>query len=318
MTTTKPMHYDFIGDIHGCHDTLVSLLRALEYRLIDGCYRHPSRKTVFVGDFVDRGPHQIQVIDTVRAMVDAGQAHAVMGNHEFNAIAYVTEDKKYGGYLRSHSERNERNHRAFLDAMEAQPERYDDVLEWFKTLPLWLDLGNVRVVHACWDRDGIAQLQAKYSSNGLMTDELLHAASDPKNPEFEIVENLLKGKTIKLADGLSYEDSVGITRHYMRVRWWDIEATTYKAAFIGPPAALSHIEDDPIDGDHLIEYGRNEVPLFIGHYWMQGVPKPLSPNIACVDYSIARRETGKLCAYRWDGEAELDMDKFICVPRLEP
>ena len=317
MTTNNSMHYDIIGDIHGCHDTLVSLLKTLGYQLLDGCYQHPVRKAIFVGDFVDRGPKQVDVIDTVRAMVDAGQAYAVMGNHEFNAIAYVTPDKKYGGFLRKHSERNQRTHQAFLEAMAVSPERYEDLIEWMKTLPLWLDLGNLRVVHACWDRDGIAQLKAKYESNGLLTDALLHAACDPECPEFEIVENLLKGKTIKLVGDASYQDSVGVTRPYMRVRWWDSDATTYKAAFMGPPAALSHIKDDPIDGDHLIEYGHHEVPLFIGHYWMQGIPKSLAPNIACVDYSIARSD-GKLCAYRWDGEEVLDAERFVCVPRLEP
>ena len=112
-------------------------------------------------------------------------------------------------------------------------------------------------------------------------------------------------------------NSGGIKRHYMRIRWWDSNATTYKKAFVGPPAALSHIEDDPIEGDHLIEYGHHEVPLFIGHYWMQGTPTPLTQNIACVDYSIARRD-GKLCAYRWDGETDLDTKKYVCVSRLEP
>lgn len=311
------MKYDIIGDIHGCHDTLISLLKTLGYQLLDGCYQHSERKAIFVGDFVDRGPKQIEVVDTVRMMIDAGHAHAVMGNHEFNAIAYVTPDKKYGGFLRKHSERNQRTHQAFLDAMAVSPDRYDELIEWMKTLPLWLDLGNLRVVHACWDRNGIAQLEAKYESDGFLTDALLHAACDPENSEFEVVENLLKGKTIKLADGASYQDTVGVTRRFIRIRWWDVEATTYKAAFMGPPAALSHIEDDPIDSDHLIAYGEQEAPLFIGHYWRQGVPKPLSPNIACVDYSIARKD-GRLCAYRWDGETTLDESKFVTVPRLEP
>lgn len=141
------MHYDIIGDIHGCHDTLVSLLETLGYRLLDGCYQHSVRKAIFVGDFVDRGPQQIAVIDTVRAMMDAGHAQAVMGNHEFNAIAYVTTDEKYGGYLRRHSERNQRTHQAFLDAVALAPECYQDIIEWMKALPLWLDLGGLRVVH---------------------------------------------------------------------------------------------------------------------------------------------------------------------------
>ncbi|PID45542.1 MAG: metallophosphoesterase [Proteobacteria bacterium] len=318
MIQDNPTHYDIIGDIHGYYDTLISLFEILGYEYRDGCYRHPSRKAVFVGDFIDRGPKQIEVIDTVRAMMDAGQAYTVMGNHEFNAIAYVTEDRKYGGFLRRHSERNRRTHQAFLDAMAAHPERYDELITWMKSLPLWLDLGEIRIVHACWDPVGVEQIQKNYMFGAvLLMDDLVQAASDPANPMFEVVETLLKGKTIKLGDGASYRDSVGIVRHYMRVRWWDADATTYKAAFIGPPAALSHIQDDPINGDHLIEYGHREKPLFIGHYWMQGTPMPLAANIACVDYSVARQD-GHLCAYRWGGEAELDAANYVTVPRLEP
>lgn len=311
------MNYDIIGDIHGCHDSLTALLQKLDYQLIDGIYQHLNRKAVFLGDFVDRGPHQFEVIETARAMIEAGHAYAVMGNHEFNAIAYATPDPEDNGFLRAHTERNTRNHQAFLDAMLDHPERYTDTIDWFRTLPLWLDLGDIRIIHACWDRDVIAQIKQHYSEDGLINEALLRAASNPQCWEHEAIETLLKGKEIRLSDGASFKDSGGIKRHHMRIRWWDSNATTYKKAFVGPPAALSHIEDDPIEGDHLIEYGHHEVPLFIGHYWIQGTPTPLTQNIACVDYSIARRD-GKLCAYRWDGEADLDTRKYVCVSRLEP
>lgn len=310
-------HYDIIGDIHGCHDTLISLLETLGYQMKNAHYQHPSRKAIFVGDFIDRGPKQLAVIDTVRAMVDAEHAYAVMGNHEFNAIAYVTPDHKYGGYLRGHSERNQRNHKAFLDAVSSQPERYEDVISWFKTLPLWLDLDGLRIVHACWDQAGIDRLQKEYGCDGSLTDELLIASNDPKKWEFHTLENLLKGKTIKLTNNNTFTDPNGIIRNNMRIRWWDINATTFKSAFMGSASDIDHITDTEIDTEHLIIYKENEVPLLIGHYWMQGEPKPLAPNIACVDYSIARRH-GKLCAYRWDGESQLKASKFTYVPRLEP
>jgi hypothetical protein len=34
----------------------------------------------------------VRVLKIVRAMVDAGHALCIMGNHEFNTIAYVTPD----------------------------------------------------------------------------------------------------------------------------------------------------------------------------------------------------------------------------------
>ncbi|PIW09500.1 MAG: metallophosphoesterase, partial [Comamonadaceae bacterium CG17_big_fil_post_rev_8_21_14_2_50_60_13] len=41
---------------------------------------------------IDRGPRQIDSVMTVRRMLDAGSAQAIMGNHEFNAIAWHTTD----------------------------------------------------------------------------------------------------------------------------------------------------------------------------------------------------------------------------------
>ena len=74
------MNYDIIGDIHGHADALKALLSDLGYRERDSAWRHPDRQAIFVGDFIDRGPKQIETVATVRAMVDAGSAQAVMGN----------------------------------------------------------------------------------------------------------------------------------------------------------------------------------------------------------------------------------------------
>ena len=91
---------------------------------------------IFLGDFVDRGPYQSETISIVRAMNDAGAAQAVMGNHEYNAIAYATPDDVEGGYLRAHSEKNRRQHQVFLDAFADDPDAYSKTIEWFKTIDL--------------------------------------------------------------------------------------------------------------------------------------------------------------------------------------
>jgi hypothetical protein len=49
---------------------------------------------------------------------------------------------------------------------------------------------------------------------------------------------------------------------------------------------------------------------------MEGEPVPLAPNIACLDYSVAK-PGGRLVAYRWDGEQTLSREKFIWVDREE-
>ena len=134
--------------------------------------------------------------------------------------------------------------------------------------------------------------------------------------EFRAVETLLKGKEIKLPAGQQFHDKDGNPRHEIRVRWWDVEAKTYRRAFLGPESALSHIPEDPIDVEHRIDYSSAEPPVFIGHYWMEGEPDLLAPNVACLDWSIASPKGGRLVAYCWDGERELSRDKFAYVERM--
>ena len=140
------MNYDIIGDIHGRLDKLDALLGRLGYREHHGAWRHPDRIAIFVGDLIDRGPHQVETVDRVRRMVDAGAALCVMGNHEFNAIAWTTPDPhNTGEFLRLHGKPgNLAQHRAFLAEVEGKP-LHTELIDWFRTLPLWLDLGGIRV-----------------------------------------------------------------------------------------------------------------------------------------------------------------------------
>ena len=307
---TKYPRYDIIGDIHGYAGSLRRLLKKLGYEEINGVYRHRERQAIFVGDFIDRGWKIRETLQIVRAMVDAGTALAVMGNHEYNALCFHTPDGK-GGYLRPHKEVKVRQHQATLHQLaDKHPEEWGEWLEWFKTLPLWLDLGGLRIVHACWDDDQIALL----GGNNELTDELLHASAVTGTPEYKAIETLLKGKEIALPDGKTFKTKDGDERHEIRVKWWipaagktyyDLSLPTYEDA---PRVLVPH--------DPRLErgYAETEPPVIVGHYWLPpATPVPLAPNVACVDYSVAK--DGLLVAYRWDGESVLSAGKFAAMQR---
>ena len=306
--------YDLLGDIHGCADELDALLTKLGYSPAGAGYRHESRQVIFLGDFIDRGPHQRRVLDVVQAMVADGAALAVMGNHEFNAIAYYTPDGK-GGHLRPRNEKNTDQHQAFLDEFAGQPDVWGETIDWFKTLPLWLELDGIRVVHACWDSDYISRISDRYGSGALLTDDLLRDASCRGEWQYRAVETLLKGKEIRLPGGGSFLDKDGNHRHDIRVRWWG-KGSTYRDVYMGPESAVTHIPDDPIQGDHMVEYGHDEKPVFLGHYWLEGEPEPLAANIACLDYSVAK-SGGKLVAYRWNGESVIRPEGYVWSERID-
>lgn len=81
--------FDIIGDVHGCREELAALLDLLGYSAAaDGAApRHPGgRKAVFLGDLVDRGPDTPGVLRLVMAMVEAGSALCVPGNHDMKLM----------------------------------------------------------------------------------------------------------------------------------------------------------------------------------------------------------------------------------------
>lgn len=224
--------YDIIGDVHGCAAQLEALLVVLDYQKQNNTseYHHPDRQAIFVGDLIDRGGEQLQVLHIVQSMVAAGSAMIVMGNHEFNALAYDTEwPPGSGTFLRPHTEKNTSQHQAFLDQVTGADRRL--YLEWFTTIPLWLDLGDLRVVHACWHDDSIAVVEQECGSSAPFADvNHLVAASDENDPLFTAVETLLKGPEISLVhhDQPPYHDKDGHPRDNARMQWWNGEARTLR------------------------------------------------------------------------------------------
>ncbi len=307
--------YDLIGDIHGYADELKALLKKLDYQNHAGCYRHPDRKAVFVGDFIDRGPQQREVLDTVMAMVNQGTALAVMGNHEFNALAFHREAPDYPGrWLRPRHNKNILQHMAFLQAygpVDKKPE-LNQALSFFRSLPLWLELEGLRVVHACWHQPSMTILQDQLNPDNTLTDDLLIQTNRQGSDEFKAMETLLKGMEIPLPTSCFFLDKDGNKRTNVRIRWWLDQADTFAdLALTGPVRDSSGIENLPVKPDDLFGYKSTEPPVFFGHYWLTGQPAPQMTNVACLDYSVAG--DGKLVAYRWDGEPVLNDDKFVFV-----
>jgi hypothetical protein len=303
------MNVDIIGDIHGQYEKLVGLLAHLGYRDIAGAWRHPDRQAIFVGDLIDRGPGQLA---TVRAMVEAGAARCILGNHEFNAVAWFTPDPaKPGEFLRPHKKPGNRaQHEAFLTEVEGTPQ-HAEVIDWFKTLPLWLDLSGLRIVHACWHQASMDVLIPLLGPNRTLTDEVILRGSRRGDPVFEALEVVCKGPEVTLPGGMSFEDKEGKVRDAVRIAWWREDCSTFKMAAQGPPSLTDAIPDTPL-GSEWRAFRYRGPPVVFGHYWFTGTPTVLSPSLACVDYSAAR-EGLPLVAYRWSGEAELRSANFEWV-----
>lgn len=113
----------FIGDLHGCREELDALLKAFAFRTgMDRLYS--------VGDVVGKGP---DVLGALRRLRELG-AGVVAGNHELTLLKAATAPS--GQAVKG---------RDYLDALG--PEK-DEWVAWIQTLPYWLDLGDILLVHA--------------------------------------------------------------------------------------------------------------------------------------------------------------------------
>ncbi len=316
------MGYDIIGDVHGKATKLEALLGKLDYRRDEsGVYRHPEHTAVFVGDLIDRGREQREVLQLVKAMVDAGSARAVMGNHEFNAITWATEHN--GKHLREHSDHNRKQHKEFL-AMSVEEQAY--WVEWFKTLPLWLEIGGIRVVHACWHEESMRTvLHATDYAGRLSTPEHFAEAMTNGTDLHKAIEVLLKGPEIPLVDydmEPYWDFEAKKFRKDARIKWWDHDASTLPALAELRGAKLKHGEDDyedypmyeprDVDPKYLAFTYKDTVPLFYGHYWREWEPAERddwTTYTACVDFSATK--PGTLVAYRWNGEAKMSFENYV-------
>ncbi|MFJ3984838.1 polynucleotide kinase-phosphatase [Streptomyces fungicidicus] len=130
--------FDIIGDIHGCSAELEALLGKLGYA--DGV--HPEGRTaVFVGDLVDRGPDSPAVLRRVMAMVKAGHALCVPGNHE----------NKYGRHLKGRKVQHTHGLAETVAQMDGESEEFRaEVREFIDGLVSHyvLDGGRLVVCHA--------------------------------------------------------------------------------------------------------------------------------------------------------------------------
>ena len=291
-------HYDIIGDIHGRAVKLINLLEKLGYRTLDGIYQKAGHQAIFVGDFIDRGIEEKWVLDIVRSMMAGGHALAVMGNHEFNAVCYHTPDGK-GGFLRSHNHDHTQQHQAFLTEYPFNAPETQEILGWFKSLPLFLEIDGFRVIHACWDEKTIAQVRPLLDKNNCLKPEHYHHASEKGSFFYQAIETLLKGPELTLPDQNLFTDKDGTPRRKVRIKWWEKNLKTYKQAAVVSVQGREKLPEVKIPAtEDLIEYSDDAPPVFFGHYWFTGRPQVVSANTVCLDYSAAR--AGQLVAYRFN------------------
>ncbi|MCP4993036.1 MAG: symmetrical bis(5'-nucleosyl)-tetraphosphatase, partial [Gammaproteobacteria bacterium] len=117
-----------IGDIQGCHNDLLHLLKEINYR--------PDKdKLWFAGDLVNRGPDSLETLLFVKSLGEG--AVTVLGNHDLHLLALSEGNIKHKS--QDHT----------LDSILDSPKR-EELIHWLRHQPLMHhdSKKNISLIHA--------------------------------------------------------------------------------------------------------------------------------------------------------------------------
>lgn len=106
----------FVGDIQGCGEEFTELVGLLEGRFGE------DFELFLVGDLINRGPRNLQVLETARSFVEGGRGTVVLGNHEIALLEVAFGLREPGPFDTSHE-------------LLAEPDAREWV-EWLRLLPI--------------------------------------------------------------------------------------------------------------------------------------------------------------------------------------
>ena len=129
-----------IGDIHGSYDRLKTLMDKIPIDF--------SRDTlVFIGDYIDRGPHSVEVVDYLMQLKNRVPGVIFLkGNHEDMLDKFINGDDRFT-YLLNGGQQT-------LDSYLTKPVQSDfypippDHMDFFKSLRLFYETEEFIFVHA--------------------------------------------------------------------------------------------------------------------------------------------------------------------------
>lgn len=139
-----------IGDVHGHIDKLSHVMQAAELLDASGHWSGGTATLWFMGDYFDRGPDGIAVIDLImrlqtEAVRDDGYVGALLGNHDVHLLAA----REFGDTPDGSREGTFRASWLANGGEDHDMDRLEPVhVAWLKTLPAMVVVGGNLLAHA--------------------------------------------------------------------------------------------------------------------------------------------------------------------------
>jgi len=304
-----PGPLDIVGDVHGEIAALRDLLVHLGY---DTHGVHPrGRRLVFIGDLTDRGPDSPAVLDLVSDLVSRGLAQCVLGNHELNLLREARKDGN-GWYFDQNQDHRKKQ---FEESKAVDPGKRPGIRAFLSGLPVALERDDLRLVHAAWHAESIADLRSStlgaLELYGFHHDRALRLGEDTGLAQRARVERQAVGDDLSdqarrpdLMPGMAALDALhqdanpvsivtsGLERVAERVfyasgRWRMVDRYPWWDAYQDViPVIIGHYWRWPTAAARD-KYSRGEPDLFKGyapHHWFGA-----KGNVFCVDFAVGAR-----------------------------
>ena len=123
MARSAPKRSIIVGDVHGCFDELLDLLRNCAFDSVED-------RLIFVGDLINKGPKSLETLNFVRD----GNFEVTMGNHDLKFLRGCKKNKPLG---------------LELEKLKSQLQpNLEGWLSWMETWPHFIETPDFFVVHA--------------------------------------------------------------------------------------------------------------------------------------------------------------------------
>jgi len=157
-----------IPDIHGCLKSFMALIEQINLNKSDQLF--------LLGDYVDRGPSSVEVVDLIMKMQEKGnQIYPLIGNHEEELLLFDQYSSIH--YVEQQIEQNKLQ--GFFDEENMLKVKYRN---FFESLFYYIELDDFILVHAGFDFDNPKPFKDTESMTGI------------RNWQYKIKQ--AKGKTI--------------------------------------------------------------------------------------------------------------------------
>ncbi|MBN1819664.1 MAG: metallophosphoesterase [Prolixibacteraceae bacterium] len=292
--------YDIIGDVHGYASLLKKLLKRLGYKKKNTVYSHSTNKAIFVGDFINRGPEVRETLILIRNMVEAGNAIAILGNHELNVLLAHLKDQNGLSLV----QKNDPGYFKTRKAFSYYPEEWKSHRRWMRTLPLFFENGQFRVIHACWIDENVKILKEVIPDGKIRKSLLRDIYYNPDSPVGRSVWQSTKGIYFEMPADLSLRNNKKRYIRSYRMKWWEsTENKTFNEISFESKMELPGYTIPPEILPRINFYPESSPIVFFGHYCRGNGPFIVKNNICCVDSCVTNTKT--LAAYTWQGEDKL-------------